>query len=393
MADANNNPMVNPDASETFDDKMEKESYSPASYRVVRKVRVRAAEYGIDVPYLKDPLTPRTAGKTKLKIMAILSGVLIAAAVGLLIWWIVVGFGPVFGAVLQGGEIVEASKNIPVLDLFGALGGALLITLAVGLVLLAALPAILMVGYLVLILRLISMNLSMEEMAVGYYVGRVKTNTLIFAILLILIGGASLGFAVPFGVLLLLNAAFMIACLVMLQKERNAAKIEFKQLPQEQQDAFLAHTKGLKTATSRWGIRHYRKRLDYSGAGKFAWVLRLLDGFIDARIVYSNMKNSPFRQQSTGLLRRAWRDLLIFAVSVALVVGAIILTGSFWRVAFMIAGGVWLVYETLIVVPQVLNYTIKQLCLNKHPLAWVTLVVAILLVAGEIGLIALATTL
>ena len=392
MADEVTREVIQADDKPTVGDKIEKESYSASAYRAIHRVRVRAAEYGIEVPYLKYPLTPRRAGNAKLKIMTILAGLLIVASVGLLGWWLVVGMGPVFAAIGKGAEIVDAAQSIPVLDLLGAVGGGLVIAMAVGLLLLAALPCIMMVVYLVILLRLMAMNLSTEEMAAGYYLSHVKNTTIIFAILSLLIGVLCLFFAVPFGVVLLCNAAFTIALFVVLQKERNAAKIDFKQLPAEQQATFQAHNDALRTALSRRGIRRYNQRLDYSNMGKWAVLFRLIEGFLDARIVYDNMKVSPFRSQSLGLMRRAWRDLLIFGVVAALFVTAMLVTTGFLQIVFIVTGGIWIAFELLVIVPQVLNYAIKQLILNKHPLGWVTLVVTILLVAGVIGGVAFVAT-
>lgn len=373
-------------------DQIEKATYRPHSYRAVQRLRVRAAEYGIDIPYLQQPFTAPHTGGAGLKVMIVLSGLLIALGVGFLIWGVVAVLAPWIGTMGQSStEIAESIKGIPVLDLFGAIGIGLLWTLVVGVLLLAVAVAGGAVAYLITLLRVA--QLSTEEKAVGYFWGRLKTQTLIMSIILVIAGVVCTIFVLPVGIVVLLAAAYAVALFIVLQKERNLAKVAFDQLPEANKADFIAHTQAIKTALSRREIRRYHQRGDYRGMGKWALLLKLLEGFADARLVYDNLKTRPeFAAKSTGLARRAWRDLLIFGVTAAVVIGLVLLSGglsggSVWQVFVAIAGGVFLFFEFLVLIPQTLNYSIKQIILNKHPLGWLALVTTVVMVAVVVGLL------
>lgn len=378
---------------------IEKESYRPSSYRAVQKLRVRGAEYGIDIPYLQYPLTaPRTGGK-RLKVLVIISAVLLAVGLGLLGWGAAGVLVPWIQVAADGtANLMDAVKNIPLINLIGGVG-VVVMWLFIFLFLIVAL--VLALGALTYLLSLLRVaNMTTEEKAHGYYLSNLKSSTLVGGIGFGVAGVLAVIFLPPLGVICLVVAAYAITLYVLLQKERNQAKALFDQLPEAQKADFLAHNKALCTASSLREIKKYNQREDYRGLGKWAWLMRLLAGFVDARLVYNNIKQRPeFRQKSTGLARRALRELILFGVTVLLTVGGVWLLSAsflnieFFRILLMIAGGISILGELLIMIPQTLNLSIKQIILNKHPLGWLTLFLTLALVAAAVGLLFWVATL
>ena len=130
----------------------------------------------------------------------------------------------------------------------------------------------------------------------------------------------------------------------------------------------------------------------YHNMGKFGWILALLDGFIETRFVYNNVKKSDeFRPISTGLARRALGQLLHFALTCLITgvlfyfaVNFIFANIEFFQIIAMILGFVIFLGQFLITLPQILNANIKQLRLNKQPLGKIALATTIVVTVAVV---------
>ena len=209
----------------------EQEKQNSISDRALQKMRARGVEYGVDIPVPKYPLTRDTASGLVLKIMTALSAVLIAANLGLLIWAVAKILVPLINSALYATDLADSIKNIPVINLLGAMPMIVVWTLVIGIVLILGGVAI---GALVYLFRLIKTNhLSIEEKAVGHYLSSTRTSALTLGIVLVFASVAALLF-VPnklFGILFLISAIYAIALFVVLQKTRKRTKAVFAQWP------------------------------------------------------------------------------------------------------------------------------------------------------------------
>lgn len=114
----------------------------------------------------------------------------------------------------------------------------------------------------------------------------------------------------------------------------------------------------------------------------------LLSKFADTREIYNNLKKDPEeRKVTTYMGRHALLYIILFAV---LFIGGPSLTiwcaSSFisehvlWGVILLILGIVIALYG-LILIPIILNYTIKQLVLNKRAIGWIALILFLVVIA------------
>ena len=372
---------------------IEQSSYSRASYRTVQKLRERGTEYGVTIPELQYPLPRDASGRLALKILMVLAAALIALGGGLLIWGAMRLVAPIVESASHTTDLFNAVKDIPVINLLGTIPAILIWGLVV--LLLGGAVAIVaaLATYLYKLFRL--GGLSMPEKAVGYYLGEVRTSALTTGILLLVIAVLALiGVTSPLvGLLFLFSSGVLFAIFGVLQHIRHQTKAQFKQLPAAQQADFQAHNKALASVQSYKRLRQELQTPDYRNLGKFGWLLALLDGFIEARLVYHNLKKSEqFRDTSTGLARRSLWLLLRTTLTILITAGLafVLIKFMFVHVVFMqiIAGiimFVTLLGEFLIKFPLILNYAIKQLKLNHQRLGRVALTLTLVVLAAVIA--------
>lgn len=373
------------------DQSIEQTSYNRNSYRALQRLRARGAEYGIEIPRLQYPLTPDHSGGLALKVMTILSAALILAATGLLIWGVAKLMVPMLDVIQSTADFVDSIKNIPIINALGSIP-ALLVWAVIILILGGAVAIIASLS--VFLYNLIRINcLTMQEKAAGYYLSANKTSALVTGIVLTILAVVTLIFVnVLVGLLFLCAGAYALALFSVLQHTRKQAKEAFAQLPKEQQEDFLAHNRALTKLRSRRAMHKLLDIDDWRKMGKFGWIFAMLDGFLEAREVYSNLKKSEeFRPVSTGLARRALWKLLSFTLT-----SVIIALAFYWVVNFIFVGidffiiigyivlFLVLVEEFLINLPQILNYNIKQLRLNKKPLGYIALALTLAMVAAVV---------
>ena len=122
-------------------------------------------------------------------------------------------------------------------------------------------------------------------------------------------------------------------------------------------------------------------------------ILFFLDRMIYAREKYNEIKNSGERRTSTLLGRRA----LVYDVILLIFVGgaaALAIWGitleSGWKIALFILAGILFVAMIPFYV-LALNFSVKQLCLNKRPIGWIALLLPLMLtVAVAVGITVVA---
>ena len=111
-------------------------------------------------------------------------------------------------------------------------------------------------------------------------------------------------------------------------------------------------------------------------------IMFFLDRMIFAREKYDEIKaNEEMRKTSTLLGRRALAYdiiLLIFVGGAAALAIWGITMESGWKIALFILAGIFF----LAMIPYYVlafNFSIKQLCLNKRPIGWISLLIPIIL--------------
>lgn len=110
--------------------------------------------------------------------------------------------------------------------------------------------------------------------------------------------------------------------------------------------------------------------------------------FLDTREIYNNLKNDPEeRKVTTYLGKRALLYSILFAI---IFIGGPSLTiwcatsflseHVFLGILILLAGIIIAIYG-LILIPIILNYTIKQLILNRRAIGWIALFLFLIIIA------------
>ncbi len=114
----------------------------------------------------------------------------------------------------------------------------------------------------------------------------------------------------------------------------------------------------------------------------------MISKFTDTRVVYNNLKKDPEeRKLTTYMGKRALANLALFALffigGPTLTIwcaSSYISTNPIFGVVLLIAGIVIAAYS-LLLIPIILNYIVKQLILNKRAIGWIALILFIAVIA------------
>lgn len=370
-------------------DEIEKSTYSKAQLKSVNKLREEGAEYGDSVPYLKHPLTKSTSSNIWLKIFTIFSGILIVFGTIALIW-VLASFIP--SVIKSLSELSNNNGTIQELPIIGTLVG--LGTFSIWLIVIA-IPVIavtIVVSSLIFLLKLIKINSSfVEEKAHGYVLTNLKTSAMIFGIIFLVF--AILGIVLfkiwAVSIVCFIVSLYAFALFAVLQIERNKARIEFEKLPEDAKADYIEYAKALKLVSSKHSSRKKFKTLTANSYGKLAPLIFMLDGFIDAKIVYNNLKNNErYKDTSTRLAKRSLYNLLAFVITTVVSLGiaywAVTSFFGFWKILILIIITLVILYSFAITFPLALNLAIKQLKLNKKPLGKVAFVLCLIFAIGVV---------
>lgn len=370
-------------------DEIEKATYSKLQYRAVTRLREKGAEYGVQVPFLKHPLTKSEGSNVWLKTFIILSGVLIAAGVAALIWALVSLIPSAVEILTNTNEVAGSVQQLPLIGSIVGLSNALVWTIAIAIPVLA----VAIIAYcLAFIFKLQKISTSfVEEKAHGHVVTNLKIGALVGAIAFFVFAvlGIALFKVLAVTLVCAVVSAYAVALFAVLQIERSRARVEFDKLPEKQKSDYIEYAKALRHAASTAAARKRYKATVTTTSGKHAVLNILLDGYLDASIVYDNLKkNTLYKDTSTGLARRSLQHLLVFALTTVFTLlisyWALTSLSSFWEVLIMIIAVVGVVYAFVISFPLALYTAVKQLRLNKKPLGKVALALCLVLLAAMI---------
>ncbi|MDE6104902.1 MAG: hypothetical protein K2G38_04400 [Clostridia bacterium] len=114
----------------------------------------------------------------------------------------------------------------------------------------------------------------------------------------------------------------------------------------------------------------------------------ILTKFVDTREIYNNLKKDPEERKITTYMgRHALLYIILFAVlfiggpSLAIwCASSFISTNPIFGIVLLIVGVVVALYG-LVLIPIILNYTIKQLILNRRAIGWIALILFLVVIA------------
>ena len=251
-------------------DQVEKESYSAYSYKEVRKIRQKGAMRGIEVPYLKYPVTQPEKPRVLFLILGIISAILFAAAV--------VGAGYVFittvlPLILNTIGVTGALTTKHTFDILGLgvlFGGLVSIMVWMLPILIIGVLIALIVTLFILTRQMFGMTkLSMQEFAVGHEISNLIRNLIIIISIPAIVAVAvfiTVKNIQPAGIALLIGVIAVFALvfgsiLAYLIIGRRKAKKQFAELSEEQQADFKAHARALEKAHRRRGTKSIHSKL------------------------------------------------------------------------------------------------------------------------------------
>lgn len=249
----NINQSLDNDANYINNDEIEKSSYSAYSYKNVKKLREKGKYKGIDVPFLQYPVKKQEKPRPLFIVFGIVDLILLALSIVFAVIITKNFLLPLFGELLN----ISWLKDLNEWDIFGlaSMFGSLFIFLLWIIAIFVASLLIAMIVYFILQARKMFClsKASMQEMAVGYEISRVIFNLIIAIVLFVAIAVVivvqnkninSLWFKIIISVIIAVVLT-LTTLVVLLIVQRNKAKKEFNQLPEEQKQDFIKHNRAL----------------------------------------------------------------------------------------------------------------------------------------------------
>lgn len=246
-------------------DAVEKESYSPASYKMVKNIRDRGKLRGVNVPYLTKPVKRPEKPRLMFLILEILASIAFAAVIGLIVYLAFTMLYPMIAQTLGLSADLTTQQSWDIFGL-GSMAGGMVSIVFWGLIIFLVGIAIAVIAYFISLIKKMNYfkSASVQEMAVGHKLLNMIISTIMVVVVVIAIAIAmsvmienipTKGLLVIWGIAGVLAIIFGVfaAALIM---EKVKAKKEFKTFSQEEQDDFLAHAKALQRADHTRKIRN-----------------------------------------------------------------------------------------------------------------------------------------
>lgn len=241
-------------------DEIEKQSYSPRTYKQVQKLRQKGKLRGVDVPYLKYPLKSQQKVRPLFVTLGVLNCILLALACAVVIYLSVTVFIPLALNLVGITTTLTTKIEFDVLGIFSLFGSLISILLWLFEILFVFLAVTIIVSLTKTTLNMFGLTkASMQEVAYGHTIKKLSKTMVvgiivsIIACVCVLIFSKDIGkenSAILVGIIAII-VAVLITILALIIVEKKKAKKEFEKLPSEQQENFKAHFQALNMLSKR----------------------------------------------------------------------------------------------------------------------------------------------
>lgn len=247
-----------------YDFSVEEKNYSKGSFRRLQKLRIDGIAFGIDIPTLEYDLIKPEKRRKSFTVFGILSSIILGAAIFLCTLLALSAIPPVLTAIGDVSAVdSEPIISVLTLGLSTLFTGVMSIFMWLILITFAAILICIIASLTKVVITFFNLQrCSIQEMAVGYESRELIGNTIFMLVISTLCTGLlTYGFfvakaAIPAFIIILyiaviLTMAYTISILVCVFKEKKKAKVQFNELPQEQQDSFRDHNNAIYRVKSR----------------------------------------------------------------------------------------------------------------------------------------------